>query len=359
MIKDRNLKLKLLKYFLCRLWYPQLEVDILAKQRVSKSRKLVTDIDVLAACPDITGEFNLILGDCKTLKSQSPISRMLWMKGLMEYLNAKKAFVILEKEIDKDHQLTSSVLNIQLLSEKGFDIYSKHTSNPSFVLNSAIADMNHWDIFFSISSKYPALEELNEYAKSSFWNESESTNRLRHSLLVLKKVRKELNPENPLHLALVLNHISMCAIALNDILIKVFNRYLLPNSKQELNDDLKVLIWGGTENYNYLNELRKKFTSQTGQESDLSLPKWDSFLEFIRDCLQNPLAFNHVPLFIKEHGFMYLDPSIGVYTYAKTLANTNPFIVSYAIKLIEYVTEACEMQKDFSTTYANRFLNIS
>jgi hypothetical protein len=357
MIKDRILKLKLLKYFLGRFWYSQLEVDILAKERISQSRKIVTDIDVLAIYPDIIGNFNMVLGDCKTLKSQSPISRALWMKGLMVYMNASKGFIILQKDIEKDHQLTSAILDIQLLSETDFDVYARHNVNQSLSFNSALADMDNWDILFDVPNKFPALRSLHEYSKSDFWNEPESSNRLRHSLLALKKVRKEINPTNKLHLAIVLNHISLVAVAVNDIIIKIFNRYLLPDTKQELDDDLKVLIWGGIENYNYLNDLRKKFSGQTGVENDLSLPRWNHFLEFIRSWVENPLAFNFVPLFIKENGFAFLSEN-KLFDYAEIIAAKNPFIVSYAIKITEYVVQSCDMQNELVNIFSNKFLKL-
>lgn len=68
MMKDRLLKLRLLKYYLLNFWYPELEVNIKSKERLSNAPKLITDIDALALFPDVTGNLRLYLGDCKTLK---------------------------------------------------------------------------------------------------------------------------------------------------------------------------------------------------------------------------------------------------------------------------------------------------
>lgn len=356
MIKDRILKIKLLKYFVHRNWYPQLEVDILSKPQISSNRKLITDIDVLGLFPDVTGNLNPILGDCKTLKNQSPIARTLWMKGLMEYLDATKGMIILQKEIEKDHQLTSHHLNIQLLSEQDFDTYSKHTLNPLMAFKSALCEGDNWDAFFDIENKFPAIKSLSLFSKTDFWNETKSSNRLRHSLHALRLVKKELNPSNNLHLSLVLNHFSLVAIAINDMITKIFNRYLLPKSKQELDDDLKLIIWGGLENYNYLNDLRKRFGGNAVAENDLSLPKWDLFIELIRLFLDNPLSFNQVPLFIKEHAFRFINVN-ETYDFSKQIAKDNSYVISHAIRLTDYLVKASDLPPEFNETFTSKFMD--
>lgn len=357
MNKDRILKIKLLRYFLQRFWYPQLEVDILSKQRVSLSKKLITDIDVLGLYPDVTGNLNLILGDCKTLKGQSPITRSLWIRGLMDYLNADKGIIILSKNIEKEHQLTSSFLNIQLLSENDFENYSKRTANYLNSFESALSYVENWDLFFNIEKKFPTLNILSNFSKAEFWNESQSNNRLRNALFILKNNRGELNPSNNLHLTILLNHFSLFAIALNDIITKIFSRYLIPTSEKEFDADLKAIIWGTIDNYQYLNDLRKKFINSSIQESDLTLPDWKAFIELIRLFLENPMAVNSLPLYLKEIAFSFLTPGIK-YNYAKAIASNNRFITTFAIRLSDYLVKASRIPSEFNEILTEKFTEI-
>lgn len=356
MIKDRLLKIKVIEYYLRRYWYPQMEVNVLSKNRFSEVPKLITDVDVLGLYPEVTGNLKLILGDCKTLKGQSPITRSLWMKGLMDYFNAEKAIIILTKNIEKEHQLTSNYLNVHLLSDSDFEIYAKATSDTIIDLNSALAVDTHWDEFFEIEKKFPSLVSLCAFSRTMFWNEPQNTNRLRKAIGLLKSLKGELNPGNTYHLSLVLNHFSLIAISLNEIILQIFNRYAAPKSKEELDNDLKVIIYGGISNYDFLNEVRKRFAATAGGvgDKDLALPEWELFLEFIRATFESPIAFNLIPLFLKETAFQFLSTSTP-YDYKETIASKNPYIKVYSYRLSDYLCKACQLPPEFIEIFSKSF----
>jgi hypothetical protein len=347
MMKDRLIKEKLLNYYLKRFWYPQLEVNILSKQRISNTRKLITDIDVLGLYTDITGFSKIILGDCKTLKNQSPITRTLWMRGLMDYFNCEKGIILLSKEIEKEHQLTASILNIQLLSDDDFEIYSKNTADYNSEIKSALSMMEHWDAFFQIEKRFPPLASFGDFSKTFFWNEQDSNYQLRSGIYFLRKNKGELNPSNPLHQSITLNHFSLIAIALNNILIKVFNQYLVPTVKTDLDTDLKIIIYGGIENYDFLNELRKKFSNPSIGEPDLKLPEWDKFIELVRALLERPLAFSRVSLVLKEISFARLNDKPHQFNYAGIISKSDKYISSFSLHLVEYLCAASGIPSEF------------
>jgi hypothetical protein len=353
MIQDRALKIKLLNYYIHKYWYPQLEVDILSKQRLSSNRKLITDVDVLALFPDATGQYSILLGDCKTLKNQSPISRTLWMKGLMDYVEADNAIILLSKKVEKEHQLTSNHLGVQLLSEEDFDIYSKHTANYLIGIKSALADGEHWEKLFGGKTIFPKLEKLMEFSKSNFWNEPSSHNQLRSAIINLREHKSELNPANPLHLAITLNHFSLVAIALGDIINKTFSRYLLPASKEDLDKDLKAIIWGGIENYNYLNELRHKFSEKPIGENDLALPQWQKFIELVRHGLESPHSFHMLSLYLKEIAFTYLSNQQD-HNYAEMIKQKDKYVTVFALNLSNYLVTACGIPNEFGEMFMKR-----
>jgi hypothetical protein len=358
MIKDRLLKLRLLKYYLLNFWYPELEVNIKSKERISPTQKLITDIDALALYPDVTGNLRLYLGDCKTLKNQSPIARVLWMKGLLHYLSADKGIILLTKEIEKEHQLSAYHLNVQLFSDKDFEVYSKSTANYLLDIKCALENEEKWDEFFSIPKRFPALSSLYDYGRTQFWNEDNSRQQLRSSIQQLRVSKKELNPDNTLHLALTLNHFALTSIALNNIIIHIFNKYLLPATKDDLDKELKVFIYGGIENYELLNDLRKRITAPTG-ESELGLPDWNQFLELIRTTLEKPLAFNLVPLLLKELAFIFLLPTSDIYNYSSHIIKKNTYTKTYAIRFIEYMCRAGGLPPEFKEIYLDKIHSIS
>lgn len=358
MMKDRLLKLRLLKYYLLNFWYPELEINIKSKERISTTQKLITDIDALALYPDVTGDLRLYLGDCKTLKNQSPIARVLWMKGLLDYLGADKGIILLTKDIEKEHQLSAYHLNIQLFSDKDFEIYSRRTTDYLLGISCALEGEDMWDLFFAIPKRFPTLFGLYDYGRTQFWNEDNSRQQLRSSIHQLRTSKKELNPDNPLHLALTLNHFSLTAIALNNVIIHIFNKYLLPATKADLDTELKIFIYGGIDNYELLNELRKRISGPSG-ENELGLPEWDILLELVRATLERPLAFNLVPLLLKELAFNFLTPASSAYNYSSHIIKKNSYAKVYAIRLTEYMCRAGGLPPEFKEIYLDKIHSIN
>ena len=204
------------------------------------------------------------------------------------------------------------------------------------------------------------LSEVYKFVSSGLWNSHESSLRLRTGIAIFKKSRKEFNPANGIHLALLLDLFSLIAIAINQILIELFDSYLLPESKNELDQDLKPIIWGSIENYNYLNELRKHVGNLFPKpENDLALPEWNMFLEFMRLLLENPLRFNQVPLFLKELAFHYYDNNEQDYSqYLKTISISNPHLIPQANKLCEYLVKAGGVPREFYDKYSYDIIEV-
>jgi hypothetical protein len=353
--------MKLVKYYVSKLWYPQLEVDILCKEGVSETRKAITDIDVMGLYPSTFGYLHPVLGDCKTQKNQSPINRALWMKGLMELTGAKYGIIILEKSIEGDHKLTANELQITLLSDKDLDVYSKSTSSESEEYKSALCVGENWDKYFDIMNKFTNLKSLLTYVKSGFWNEKDGSSKLRHLLSHFRLMKNELNPENKLHLGIVTDIASLFGIAMNEIVCSTFNQYLLPTNKDQLEQELKVLIWGGLENYQYWNSLRKKMINNVSSEdADLTLPEWNMFLQLIRSCLDDPYATSVSPLLLKELAFEFISDNNqkAYFTFSHHLAIKNKQAAKFALLTAEYICKSAKLPPEFIQTIADRLMKI-
>lgn len=352
MIKDRFLKIKVIEYFVRRNWYPHMEVNVLSQTQISAAPKLVTDIDTLALAPEVTGKNQIILGDCKTLKGQSGITRALWMKGLMEYFGANKGLILLTKDIEKEHQLTANTFDVQLFSDDDFNFYSHATADYLTPLSSSLTNIDHWDSFMEIDKKFPRLKQLSEYARTNFWNDKISNSQVRSGLALLRGLKGELDPANKLHLSLVMHHYSLIAISLNQIISELFTRYVSLKTKDDLSNDLKIIIYGGIANYQYLNELRKKFSGNTALDKDLALPEWDIFVELVRLAFENPMNFNVVPLYLKELSFCYLAIDPTEFTYAKTITEKDRHTSNFALRLSEYLNKASGLPPEFHEAYS-------
>jgi hypothetical protein len=126
-IKDSNQKDLLLRHLATQGAYVNTEVLVYHKGGIHQQRKYITDIDVFALRLGNNLKWELILGDCKTQKGQSPANRVLWLRGLMEHFSASSGIIIMQKKqsIEVDHKLFAASLGINLIEEEEFETYDR------------------------------------------------------------------------------------------------------------------------------------------------------------------------------------------------------------------------------------------
>ncbi|USK82566.1 hypothetical protein LHV56_12055 [Peribacillus frigoritolerans] len=334
-----------------------MEAEIYCTDGIMGSNAPITDIDVLSLIPNNYGKMKLVLGDCKTLKSQSPIARAFWMSGLMNWVGAEKGFIILGKDIkQEDHKLAASKINVSLLSEKDFEVYANST-NPNYkVVQSAILSLETWDEYLALPKRFVHLKPFIEFVKNGFWNIPDYRAQLRHTLLKIREAKSELNPDNKMHIGLFADLIALFSIAMSHTVTEIFNQYLLPESQEKLSENLKVVIWGGMENYNYYNSLYTYV--KNSNESDLRLPEWDSFVQLTRQCLEQPFSVSYVPLIMREIAFEFLNNNNQDWNFSKQLAVNNRQAAKFALLITEYVCKATKVSSEFKEVLVNRLLSI-
>jgi hypothetical protein len=110
-----------------------------------------------------------------------------------------------------------------------------------------------------------------------------------------RTVRREVDPARTDHLAFILEAASVFGVGFAACVGTIFHQYLLTNNASELDEGLKVLIWGGRENYEHLSSLRRQYLEARGittDEGGLALPEWQQFVHITRSFLAAPkLAF--------------------------------------------------------------------
>lgn len=337
-----------------------MEAEVYSNNGLAGANAVITDIDVLALVPNPYSKMEMILGDCKTLKSQSPITRVFWMSGLINWMDASKGFVLLSKEIKQvDHKLVASQINVNLLSEKDFEIYARATSSNYQIVESATLSIDVWDNYYGLAKRFPNLKPFIDYVKNGFWNTKDFRAQLRHSLLKLRELKSELNPVYDIQVALFADMIALFSIALSHAVIEIFNQYLMPESKELLSQDLKVVVWGGSENYTYYNSLYTYV--KHSNEADLTLPEWDTFVQLVRQCLEKPFSVSNVALIMREVAFEFMNPPSpeqGKWSYSSTLAKKDLQAAKFALLITEYICKATKVPSDIKEILVNRLMKI-
>ena len=350
-MKDAPLKSMLFKHFWAQRFFVQAEVDIFPIGGVSRSRKAITDIDVYALRPSRALTFERVLGDCKTLKAQSPVQRSLWVAGLMKLLGAHGGVIVLSAPggIEQDHKLTADELGVTLLSVEDFPTFDKALL-PPFGSSGITVEPSDVEKIHNVYKQFPTLQSLCDYLTSTAWQEPSFGALIRHVLGSLRSVKGEFDPKRIDHEALLCDTAAVFSMGLAECAGRVFNQYLHPAKKAELTDSLKALLWGGRESYDAYQSIRTKLVASRGLRADPSdddpgLPEWNGFVQLVRQYLETPATAFHVPWLLRAHAVALLK---GESAESLPLTRSDLHLLKLAMFTLDYVCRAAGVPRDFT-----------
>ena len=355
--KDRSQKDLLCRHFGAQGWYVQPEVPVFHQGGVHEQQKPITDIDVLALRPGLDLRWDLVLGDCKTLRGQSPVNRSIWLRGLMEHFSASSGIIVLRhgRPIEPDHMLFAASLGISLVEESEFKFYDQAALYPGGSADYRISVRELTEIR-ELPERYPRLESLCEYIYQLAWNEKNRLELLRRVIGEAQSVAREIDPSRPEHLALTLDTVGVFTIGLAECVGTIFSQYLRPETLEQLDDALKMLIWGGRSQYLFVAKLRHDLMVAKGKElgssGALALPAWDRFLQLVRSMLEYPkLAFS-VPQLLQRAAIeaYHEQPFLSHTTYSDLL------LLKYSMLAATYFCRAANLPLQTGTLLEDKFI---
>lgn len=355
--KDRTQKSKALKFSVANRWFPQYEVDVHSPTSIQENKSNITDIDVLASVPDYFRGFRDVIFDCKTGRRESAINRSLWLSGLMNKLGASEGYCILKKDkINQDYRLYAESLNVVLLTEIDFDIYSSSMVADNSGTYSNASNIDLWEEYFEKTKNFTNLAPSLAFARSSYWMIEDAATACRKVIAELISIRPEMNPENKYHVCLFFHLASLLARSLAKVTNQIFKSYLHPESKSELVTALLHLLYGGKESYDHRNELFKLAKEQAGQSLDvLTLPNWGKFVDLSRQCLDRPRSIQKTPLSLIEVGLGNLKETPD-WTFLNILSSEDPHSSKFAMILVGYLQNAAKLPPEFASIGDQMFL---
>jgi hypothetical protein len=361
MINDRRLKQTALRYTVAKYWFPQIELLVQTSRSASRRAFDITDIDVFGAVPDEFSGYRTILFDCKSGGRESPITRAFWLKGLMEHLLASRGICILkeDKMIPLDHHETAANLNVSLMTISEFDIFAKATDGELPEGVSHLVDIDKWEAYFNLAQKYQNLQPAIEFSRSKFWLFSDPGDACRNVIALLRRLRGELDPSRKEHLVLFGDILSLFLYALAQVGHSLFKAYLQPASRNALDSVLLPYIYGGRENYAFMNQLNAAIPRRMSNaaNTDLTLPEWDLFLHLTRSILDSPMQALYAPLLAREVAWSFFENN-GSLAFAQTIAHQKRHTGKFCLQATRYVVSAAKLPPEFGQYFQDVFLNI-
>ena len=348
-MKDQQIKEMLFKHYWAQRCFVQPEVDVQPPRGISQSSKHITDIDVLIFRPHPDFYFEKILGDCKTLKMQSPIGRALWLKGLMDFVDSKRGLIVLRatRPIESDHKLASNQVGVRLFSEEEFKVYDKSVVYPEGSQKYPVGLMDIQKLK-SLPSRFPRLSNLVTYLYRGALLEQHSGSLMRRTIGYLREASGEFDPGKGEHLALICDASAVFSIGIAQCTGEIFNQYLQPAAKEVLSESLKVLVWGGREQYDSTQALREMAFKRSGIDKQgelepLILPEWNQFVQLIRNTLDRPIAAFYLPWILRSFAFDVLRDCEPL----KHVRYSDLLSVKFAMLTLGYLCRASGVPKEF------------
>jgi hypothetical protein len=310
---------------------------------------MMTDLDVYAAVPDDFIGFRHVVFDCKTLSRESPVNRALWLRGVLDRMAAHQAICVLKKSaMEPDHKLLATDLNVVLLAEDEFDLFAKATSTQYDLTTAHVADGNAWDALFQVAERYSSLRPAIEFFRSTYWMPAHPGEVCRRCVAAIREVRGELDPAKSEHVAIALDFAALFARVLAILTAHLFKAYLHPRNQHELEDGVRVLLYGGRDSYEKLNKMYRIAKEKGGETAaiDLSLPEWSRFVKLVRQLLDAPTQAPQAALIIRELAFARLMGSSRL-DFVKALCKESPQGARFAVLITGYFFQAAGLPAQF------------
>jgi hypothetical protein len=360
MLKDRAQKASALRLCVSKRWFPQLEVEIEASKRLERSKFLLTDIDVFSVAPSPIGEHVRLVFDCKSGSKESAIGRAFWLQGVMTRVSARHGFIIFNDRvgIEHDHRISAADLSVSLLHESEFEDLAQCMGGTTRVTDAATASIDAWERFLSIGTRFPGLSEHLNFAKAGYWMIKDAGEQCRKTVARLRSIREELDPEKREHLAVFGNAVSLFLLALSELSNRLFLVLLRPSSHEEFSSSLLALLYGGYDNLETAQKIRRIASAGANEEALNIFPEFGRFEQLVREVLQAPQNAMPPALLAREMGFALLTPA-NLTPLQRELAQESPYAPKFALMAAEYLQRATRLPPEFSAYYADASLSLS
>jgi hypothetical protein len=166
-----------------------------------------TDLDLLGVTVMPGGSVGTAIVDCKTGGS-SAISRMFWVRGLVDFFGASSAYVVRDREITSGARQLAARLNLTALT--GLEVAALEQLHPSTLPleEEPLANLFSQKHVAAVLQRYAEqdkkLKSLLEYRQFDYWIYDEHLNPVQ-MVEHLRGVRHTLDGRNPQHVAILLD----------------------------------------------------------------------------------------------------------------------------------------------------------
>lgn len=351
--KDIYQKEQALRYCVSHGLIPFLEVNVSNVRELAAKPTFLTDIDAMGIRFARAGVRRTIF-DCKTAKV-SPISRAFWAAGLIRYVEADEAFVILQKSATEAHRLSAKSLNVHLFDETLFESYSLASTNGQLDKESYMASIRRWLKLHDLYKTNPSFAGIENFLRHTIPLDGDFSKLFRGVISHLRQIRGELDPNKAAHNAIYCHAVFSAVYALSPIVNDFFDLFDPKQTKETFDGFLRMYMWGGSESYHLRRRLREVMATMNEHVSpEVELHNWEGFLEMFRSFLDSPNDLSLCALPLLDIALKCADgPDMVADSLVSVRLKKSNRIRQFIFKISGYLISATGLPKDFDINLRN------
>lgn len=291
-VKDLELKLRFRQVLFCEGFWSPIEVELSQydSQGTSTRRQSLTDLDVLGIRFDGLFNRDVVVADCKTAKRLSDVSRLFWLRGVMDYFGADEGYY-LRPTIAGHAKAVAPKMGLRVLDQQGLaELENRLEVNrlklpvADIAVHQAIDDL--WGIVVAKDAA-PTEDQLRlknvyAYLSYSYWYIDAHRN-LMTLVSNFQEVADLLEPTDPRHLLMCYVGVQRFAHCLLDVAAHV---------QAQGGDDIprlaRMYLFGGPLALKEKERLFQLLNKVSGTDNRLDPPFLPDVLEALGRLLRNP-----------------------------------------------------------------------
>ena len=343
---DLDLKLKIMRYFWYNGYFVRKNVDLAMYQYGERTSDNYTDIDVLALKFDEKFKKYEIICDCKSGRRVKNVDRILWLNGLINYLDADEGIFFRNQINERKYLDLAKKLNITPLSKQRL---SEFESKNDITEMPCVGPFNI-NILEKEDSIFQKLKEsfrdVHDYLKYGYWNDGFQ----RQIKLLTSSLKKIMDFDEFNHQERYFLQIYILALLSISFLKFAESLIIIPQSFEEeyiqetiLGEEIEINerkeILGSVYDYfvNVSSEVREAFPNK----NDFLKLIYIDFTKYLIDLIQrmssNPLQSRQIPRFLDIMAYELVLNNDKTNVREKLFSNNNNIDLENLAKLVKNV----------------------
>jgi hypothetical protein len=290
--KDLSLKLRFRKILFSQGYWCPIEVALSQYEASGTTVKRVslTDLDVLGLRYDNLFSRSVVVGDCKSGKNVSDISRLFWIKGVSEYFGADQAYFI-HTTIGDHARSIAPKLGLRILDESALlaledGLRVVEHSLPWNDLTTYQSITKLWGIDVPKDTKpddeHLRFKKVYSYLSYSYWYISQHRNLL-NTVEHFREIASLLDAGNSRHVLLAYGGLERFVHSLLEAITFVFTQ-----GSRNIPIEARKYIYGGNLDLKEKEQFFRLLRSLTKSNEQLDPPYLNDIIELIARMLRNP-----------------------------------------------------------------------